>query len=196
MLWTDAWVLPSWTSLGGAGLGKRTRSERGQFDYESLLVWLDDRVCRSPSTGWRRDGRRQLSLVLIKYVFDVLIECIQVSGMSILACQRRPRLGRYHAKVVALGTRIIGGIVRRCLWGRTYCTILGLCRWFLEKPDGGWTSQCDGAGQIFGATSFTAKVGYFWCHPPRGIDGDLQCGGMINGEEGCKASLFMPDSMY
>ena len=57
-----------------------------------------------------------------------------IYGISILTRQIWPRLSWSHAEAVLSGTRIIGGIVRRCLRIITHRTILGLRRCLWKNP--------------------------------------------------------------
>ena len=124
--------MPSCSSLIGARSRKGTLLAMNHFDYELSLGRLDDGECQYPSAGGWRGGRLWSLSALDESICTVLIEWL-IYRPSILTLQIFPRLGNSHTKAVLSGTRIISGIVRRCLHSRTYRTILGLHRHLWKK---------------------------------------------------------------
>ena len=100
-----------------------------------------------------------------------------------LAIYKWPLLGWYNAKVVLFGMRIIDGIVSRCLYHKTYHTIIGLrSRQLWIKPwEPSFPTNC--CGQVIRATYGPDKVGYLWICPLRVSGVSVRCRDRLHSED-------------
>ena len=131
ILWPGAWSLPSCYSLGGLEAGKGTLY--AMYCLSTNRRWANSKMrnvnpCPRESEGVEYSDRYWLRMILfVKWSLNGWL-------LGLVYWRAEYGLVLYSPMLSLLGTRIIGGVARRCLRHRTYSTILVLHRCFVENP--------------------------------------------------------------